>query len=99
MADKRYESLPARVSDVTECVASEGLRLLVGGALRDPWHCPHLENGGGARRWEERAYADGTAFLHRAHTMHSVYECSLASGCDVDCRNRLVQRGLQYRLE
>ena len=33
------------------------------------------------------------------HTIHSVYECSLASGCGLDCRNRLVQRGPTFRLE
>ena len=31
---------------ITECVASEGLRLLLGGPLRDPWPCPFLESEG-----------------------------------------------------
>ena len=26
--------------------ASEGLRLLLGGPLRDPWVCPYVESGG-----------------------------------------------------
>jgi site-specific recombinase XerD len=38
-------------------------------------------------------------FLHPPHTVDSVYECSLASGCGLECRNRLVQRGPTYRLE
>lgn len=89
---------------VTECVASEGLRLLLGGPLRDPWLCPYLESGGEALKKEERAYdhAGGSAlgkFLHPPHTIHSIYECSLASGCGLNCSNRMVPRGPSYRLE
>lgn len=82
---------------VTECVVNEGLRLLLGGPLRDPWPCPYLERP--ARKPEELAYSEDGLFLHPAHTIDSVYECTLASGCGMECKNRLVQHGPKYRLE
>jgi hypothetical protein len=82
---------------VTECVVNEGLRLLLGGPLRDPWTCPYVESG--TQKAEEMAYTADSKFLHKHHTIDSVYECTLASGCGLDCKNRMVQRGPQYRLE
>lgn len=112
---------PNNFTYVTECVASEGLRLLLGGPLRDPWPCPSIEGGAKALKKEQQAYADsplqpirilwprakssvvlcllGVRFLHPPHTIHSVYECSLSSGCGLDCRNRIAQRGPDQRLE
>jgi len=75
------EPAPNDFTYVTECVASEGLRLLLGGPSRDAWTCPFLESGGRAlTRAEQPAYTqskDGPIFLHPPHTIHSVYECSL----------------------
>jgi hypothetical protein len=82
---------------VTECVVNEGLRLLLGGPLRDPWPCPYLERP--PRKPEDLAYSQDGRFLHPAHTIDSVYECTLGSGCGMDCKNRLVQHGPKYRLE
>lgn len=96
-----YPSAPRPVTldftYVTECVVNEGLRLLLGGPLRDPWPCPYLERP--ARKPEELAYSEDGLFLHPAHTIDSVYECTLASGCGMECKNRLVQHGPKYRLE
>lgn len=49
---------PKDFTYVTECVASEGLRLLLGGPLRDTWLCPFVE-GGDATSMERRSYTDG----------------------------------------
>ena len=45
------------------------------------------------------AYDDNMHFRHAAHSIDSVYECSLASGCGLECKNRLVQKGPTFRLE
>ena len=47
---------------VTECVVNEGLRLLLGGPLRDPWPCPYLERP--PRKPEDLAYSQDGRFLH-----------------------------------
>jgi hypothetical protein len=70
--------------------------------MRDPWPCPfldHSEHGVNPLLPHERAYTNESLFLHPPHTIHSVYECSLASGCGYQCTNRLVQRGPCYKLE
>ena len=45
------------------------------------------------------AYTDGGLFLYPPHTIDSVYECTIGSGCGAQCKNRLVQRGPKFRLE
>ena len=92
------EPAPNDFTYVTECVVNEGLRLLQGGPMRDTWECPYLVQSGG-RKAEEMAYTDEGLFLHPHHTIDSVYECTLASGCGLDCKNRLVQHGPSFRLE
>jgi len=86
---------------VTECVVNEGLRLLLGGPMRDTWLCPYIEQQSQTQDDQSvvMAYNGEGRFLHPPHTVDSVYECSLASGCGLECRNRLVQRGPTYRLE
>ena len=47
---------------VTDCVSSEGLRLLLGGPLRNPWRCPCIGSDGTAlcgSSQEELAYSEG----------------------------------------
>jgi len=83
---------------VTECVVNEGLRLLLGGPQRDAACCPYLLAAEGGEP-EHLAYDDNSKFLHPPHTIDSVYECTLASGCGLECKNRLVQRGPTVRLE
>jgi len=88
---------------VTECVVSEGMRMLLGGPMRDTWQCPYAEEASKGEGEDDKpivmAYDTGGLFLHPPHTIDSVYECTLASGCGLECRNRVVQRGPKYRLE
>ena len=88
---------PIDFTYVTECVVNEGLRLLLGGPMRDPCPCPYAT--GSEQRFETIAYNAQSRFLHPPHTIESVYECTLASGCGMECKNRLVQRGPNFRLE
>jgi len=90
------DGAPNDFTYVTECVVNEGLRLLLGGPLRDTWTCPYLS---GTHPRKDFAYTENGLFLHRPHTIDSVYECTIASGCGIECKNRLVQRGPKFRLE
>lgn len=92
------EPSPGDFTYVTHCVVSEGLRLLLGGPMRDPWTCPMAGNNTAAGT-NGLAYDSESRLIHPPHTVDSVYECSLLSMCNVDCRNRLVQLGPRYRLE
>ena len=83
---------------VTHCVVNEGLRMLLGGPLRDPWPCPYAGLDADAP-FEGRAYDEQGRFVHAPHTVESVFECTLANRCGMGCRNRLVQFGPRYRLE
>ena len=73
---------------VTECVVNEGLRLLLGGPMRDTWLCPYIEQQSQTHDDQSvvMAYNGEGRFLHPPHTVDSVYECSLASGCGLECR-------------
>jgi hypothetical protein len=90
------------------------MRLLLGGPLREPWPCPFdiidgpramdepggsSGGGGPGRACGKLAYTSDSRFLHPPHTVDSVYECTLASRCGLECPNRLVQRGPTFRLE
>lgn len=84
---------------VTHCVVNEGLRMLLGGPMRDAWPCPYAGLAAGAPL-EGRSYNGRGHFVHAPHTVESVFECSLANrSCTMACRNRLVQFGPTYRLE
>ena len=83
---------------VTHCVVNEGLRMLLGGPLRDPWPCPYAGLDAAAPL-EGRAYDEQGRFVHAPHTVESVFECTLANRCGMSCRNRLVQFGPKFRLE
>jgi hypothetical protein len=85
------EPAPSDFTYITQCVVSEGLRLLLGGPLQPPWPC--MVAGG-----EDLAYADNR-IRHAGDTVDSVYECNLMSKCGIDCKNRVVQLGPTYRLE
>ena len=78
-------------------LSNEGLRLLLGGPLRDPWPCA-VEDSSDAHPDGMPYDAEGR-FLHPPHTVESVYECTLASKCNMDCSNRQVQRGPRFKLE
>ena len=84
---------------VPHCVVNEGLRLLMGGPLREPAPCPFIAHGDAPGRPEGLPYDEHRRFVHPPHTVESVYECSLTSGCSMECENRLVQRGPTFRLE
>ena len=91
------EPAPNDFTYVTQCVVNEGLRLLLGGPMRGPWPCP-FEDGTDPNP-EGMPYNAQGRFLHPPHTVDSVYECTLASRCNIGCRNRQVQLGPRFRLE
>ena len=90
---------------VTQCVAGEAFRLLLGGPIREPWLCPGpclASNGKGQTKSVNTSFLDYDELgrlRHAAHIVDSIYECSLLSNCRPGCRNRLVQLGPRFRLE
>lgn len=90
---------------VTQCVVGEALRLLLGGPIREPWICPvegAAEGVNGRREpvsMDNLDYDERGRLRHAAHTVDSIYECSLLSNCRPGCPNRLVQLGPRFRLE
>lgn len=91
------EPAPMDFTYVTHCVVNEGLRLLLGGPLRDPWPCPY--DDAVSEDFEGMSYDDKRRFLHEPHTVESIFECTLMNRCGMECKNRLVQFGPRYRLE
>lgn len=91
------EPAPNDFTYITQCVVNEGLRLLLGGPLREPWPCP-LDDSSSAHP-NGMPYNSEGLFLYPPHSVDSVYECTLASQCHMDCRNRQVQLGPRFRLE
>eukprot|EP00908_Phaeocystis_cordata_P010546 Transcript_21403.p2 GENE.Transcript_21403~~Transcript_21403.p2 ORF type:complete len:243 (-),score=38.83 Transcript_21403:377-1105(-) len=84
---------------VTHCVVNEGLRLLLGGPLRDPWPCPYDDLAAASEEFEGMPYDKERRFAHEAHMVESIFECTLMNRCGMVCKNRLVQFGPRYRLE
>jgi hypothetical protein len=90
---------------VTQCVVGEALRLLLGGPIRESWMCPveAVADRANAERalvsMDNLDYDERGRLRHAAHTVDSIYECSLLSNCQPGCPNRLVQLGPRFRLE
>eukprot|EP00966_Prymnesium_polylepis_P152408 3520525-Prymnesium_polylepis.1 len=91
------EPAPSDFTYVTQCVVNEGVRLLLGGPMREPWPCPYEDVG--SANLLDMPYDSEGRFLHTPHTVESVYECTLACCCDMRCKNRQVQLGPRFRLE
>lgn len=93
------EPAPMDFTYVTHCVVNEGLRLLLGGPLRDPWPCPYDDVAAAAEDFDGMPYDGERRFVHEPHTVESIFECTLMNRCGMACKNRLVQFGPRYRLE
>ena len=93
------EPAPMDFTYVTHCVVNEGLRLLLGGPLRDPWPCPYDDVAAASEDFEGMSYDGERRFVHEPHTVESIFECTLMNRCGMECKNRLVQFGPRYRLE
>ncbi|KAL3908462.1 MAG: hypothetical protein SGPRY_009789 [Prymnesium sp.] len=89
------EPAPIDFTYVTQCVVNEGVRLFLGGPMREPWPCPYDDEASPLCM----PYDSMGRFLYTPHTVESVYECTLASKCGMTCKNRLVQLGPRFRLE
>ena len=81
-----------------QCVVNEGLRLLLGGPLREPWPCPYASSDLGKAHPHGMPYDEQGRFLHPPHSVDSVYECTLATKCGMNCKNRQVQLGPTFLL-
>jgi hypothetical protein len=61
------EPAPMDFTYVTHCVVNEGLRLLLGGPLRDPWPCPYDDLAAASEEFEGMPYDKERRFAHEAH--------------------------------
>ena len=60
---------PMDFTYVTHCVVNEGLRLLLGGPLRDPWPCPYDDVAAASEDFEGMSYDNERRFVHEPHTV------------------------------
>jgi len=63
------EPAPMDFTYVTHCVVNEGLRLLLGGPLRDPWPCPYDDVAAASEEFKGMSYDEDRRFVHEPHTV------------------------------